>query len=518
MSAVVTNRYRTLQARLAYNNLLDAVDLYYLGVGRSLPWDNEASPDTPTVSLLDNLEARQALQSIKKVANFIPCVPRYTWTSGNTYIEYDDDDSTLATKQYYVFNSSNNAVYICLKAGSGASTTEPTGTSTAVPSAGADGYIWKYLYTIDATNSNKYLTTEYIPVIRDSAVAAAAVQGAIHHIKVTDGGSGYSSAPTVTITGDGSGATATATESGGVVTGITVTAEGSGYTYAKVTVSGGSPSTAATLRAVLPPVAIGREITGISVDTAGTGYTDHTPETLVITGDGRDGASTVNIASNAFVDATDTITDAGYNYTQATATPPLDNQGNGDAVLSVEFSGIKGGFGYDPVIDLNAFYLMFNVSLDGAEGSGDFFINQDFRQLLLLKNPLDASAALQQAFTSDTGFGQNFLDVEVSGTWVVDDEIEGGTSGAKAYITYYDSTNEYVYFFQNDDTGYGTFSSGETLTATGSGTSSGTVASGGQTNAAEFDKYSGELLYLENRVAVTRATSQTEDIKLVIRY
>ena len=466
---------------------------------------------------LDSLEARHALQSIKKISNYIPAVPRYTWTSGNTYIEYDDDDATLTTKQYYVFNSTNNAVYICLKAGSGASTTEPTGTSTAVPSAGADGYIWKYLYTIDATSSNKYLTTEYIPVLRDSAVAAAAVQGAIHNIKITSGGTGYSSAPTVTITGDGSGATATAALTAGVVTSITVTAEGSGYTYAKVAVSGGSPTTAATLRAVLAPLAIGREIAGISVDTAGTGYTNGTDE-LRITGDGRDADIDITVSSNAYQTGTETINNAGYNYTEATAAPPLDNYGNGDAALSVEFSGLKGGFGYDPVIDLNAFYLMFNVSLDGAEGSGDFFINQDFRQLMIIKNPLDPSSSDQQAFTSDTGFAQNFLDVEVSGTWVVDDEIQGGSSSAKAIITYYDSVNEYVFYYQDESTGWGTFSSGEAVTATGSGTSTGTIASGGQTNAAEFDKYSGEMLYLENRVAVTRSSSQTEDIKLIIRY
>src|SRR5260370_42238959 len=50
-------------------------------------------------------------------------------------------------------------------------------------------------------------------------------------ITVVNGGSGYTSAPTVTITGGGgSGASATASVSGGAVTGITVNNAGLGYT------------------------------------------------------------------------------------------------------------------------------------------------------------------------------------------------------------------------------------------------------------------------------------------------
>lgn len=62
----------------------------------------------------------------------------------------------------------------------------------------------------------------------------------ISTIEVTNGGSGYLVAPTVTITGDGSGATATATIVNGRVNSIIVTNRGSGYTRALVSISGGS--------------------------------------------------------------------------------------------------------------------------------------------------------------------------------------------------------------------------------------------------------------------------------------
>jgi hypothetical protein len=59
--------------------------------------------------------------------------------------------------------------------------------------------------------------------------------GSIRHVFVTNGGSGYTTAPTVTISGGGgSGATATATVSNGVVTGVTIVTGGKGY-YAQPT-------------------------------------------------------------------------------------------------------------------------------------------------------------------------------------------------------------------------------------------------------------------------------------------
>jgi hypothetical protein len=62
--------------------------------------------------------------------------------------------------------------------------------------------------------------------------------GTIEQIVITDGGSGYTSAPTVTITGTGgSGATATATVTNGVVTAVTIGNAGTGYTAATVTFS-----------------------------------------------------------------------------------------------------------------------------------------------------------------------------------------------------------------------------------------------------------------------------------------
>ena len=77
--------------------------------------------------------------------------------------------------------------------------------------------------------------------------------GAIEKIVLTNGGSNYTSAPTVTITGDGTTlATATATIADGRVTSINVGAAGSGHKNVTVTITGGGGS-GATARAVLFP-------------------------------------------------------------------------------------------------------------------------------------------------------------------------------------------------------------------------------------------------------------------------
>jgi hypothetical protein len=78
------------------------------------------------------------------------------------------------------------------------------------------------------------------PGVAATATASRAA-GFVIGAEITNGGSGYTSAPLVTITGSGSGATATATLTDGVVTEITITSAGSGY-------SGGATIT------IAPPV------------------------------------------------------------------------------------------------------------------------------------------------------------------------------------------------------------------------------------------------------------------------
>jgi len=78
-----------------------------------------------------------------------------------------------------------------------------------------------------------------------------AQDAAVTSIQVTNGGTGYTTAPTVAISGGGgSGATATASVSGGVVTSITLDNPGTGYTGApSISLTGGGGGSGATATA-----------------------------------------------------------------------------------------------------------------------------------------------------------------------------------------------------------------------------------------------------------------------------
>jgi hypothetical protein len=441
MTAIITSDFR-LRATEELIDDLSNNSSYYLGIGRPQEWSNDTNPDNP----YDNHHATMRevwrnMIAMKKLGenDISHAVPRYQWISGTTYSEYDDRDTDLESKQYYVISDNNN-VYMCLKSG-GISTKNPDdeGVTTAgvIDFTASDGYIWKYLFTLSANNTTKFLSSAFIPVVflesdpggtADTAlqtqwdVQQNAVDGAIYNIKVVNGGSGYTSA-TVSIEGDGTGAAATATIAGGVVTGVTMTNPGSGYNQVVVTISG--DGNGATARAVLGP---------------------------------------------------------------------------------------KGGFGADPRDDLRAHFAAINARLTGTEG-GDFPVNNDFRQITLIRNPIDA--ATTNVATADTLSTTKNLAVALTGSWSADDIIEGDDSGAVARVVSYDSVNGIVNYMQDETTGFVDFTTSDTIFIQGTSANGAAVTA---VNDAEAVPYEGETIFLENRTPVNRAEDQIETIKLVLEF
>ena len=103
----------------------------------------------------------------------------------------------------------------------------------------------------------------------------------VRNVSVGTGGTGYTSAPTVSFSGGGgSGATATATiDSNGAVNGVAVTAGGTGYTSAPaISFSGGGGSGAEAVSTIMNVIDFGTEIGEVlrisNNDPYDTGFTD----------------------------------------------------------------------------------------------------------------------------------------------------------------------------------------------------------------------------------------------------
>jgi len=192
--------------------------------------------------------------SLKRIPNtgLKLVVPRYTWTANTAYRIYNSEDTTLIGNAFYVVNSANN-VFKCISNNTSVSTVEPTLTTNYVEQY-ADGYKWKYLYTIESADQI-FLTTNYMPVDSEVSVVETAVDGSIDHYIVKNTGSNYvtNSTITVTITGDGTGATATANVVNNVIDKINITNAGTGYRFANVTISDTAGGTGAQVNAVIGP-------------------------------------------------------------------------------------------------------------------------------------------------------------------------------------------------------------------------------------------------------------------------
>jgi len=525
MAAIVTSNFRTLNAKKLKQQVSSSS--VYVGIGKSDVWSlttsdtTDTTPFTPADTLDQLGEARANLIGLKKIVGteISHVIPRYTWTSGNSYYAWDSDDASIFDKAFYIITSEFK-VYKCIKAGGGASSIQPTQTLTD-PTAESDGYIWKYMYTTGVQDAENFLTNSYMPVKTISLAAEAilavsssssttailtetvdeitigmtvsgtnvsgtpvvqAINGSvltlstaqtltaadiltfawasdadaeaqlseadyaqylnqkasrdsstaagIERIEVTAGGTGYTSAPTVTITGDGSGATATATVSAGAVTAVTVTGKGTNYRVVDITFSGGSGSDAAA-RGVLTP---------------------------------------------------------------------------------------KAGHGTDPIAELGGFFISLNTKLDGNDG-GDLTVGNDFRQIILLDEPRDYNATplAGNVATANTLKATSYLQSSTAVTaFTVDELIVGQTSGAQAYVVELNGDDSRIRYHQNSKTGYTAFQNSEVVTGQTSNTSATLTSSAN--GAPEVDRLSGDILFLENRDPISRTTTQIEDIKVIIEF
>jgi len=498
MSAIITEKFRQHNADQFVESFSEtAASAYYLFLGKATGFTSsttggtDSSPPTPADSVKEEAFAWDSMLGAKLISStdIKYSIPRRNWANGTIYDMYEHDISASNTStsgssnlydSTFYFVTSDYRVYKVLDNNSGTaySGSEPTSTSNSPFTLG--GYVLKYMYTISTSDFAKYGTSDFIPVTTDSTVSTNATDGGIESLIIT-GGSGYTDGTYyAAVYGDG---TSQGTSSGAVVR-ITI----SGGTIADFGLSAGTDTT---------------------INSIGASYT----------------FGYVNLG------ATFTFSD--------TALTSASSIGSGSgAAISVVISP-KGGHGFDAVAELGGHYVMAAVTLTQAEGD-DFTTSNDFRTVGLVVDPTNFGTTTVATATTARQTYAVRLDTN-SGSFDADEVITQASTGAVGKVVEWDNTLSLLYYQQESYKGFGTsattggyvaFSGTNTITGGTSGvtgTSAGTsetltllnnneitLVSGYATPELASD--SGNIIYLENRKPIQRASDQTEDIKIIIEF
>jgi len=270
---VFKQRFKRTIADSIYQEITSKTATYYHWFGKENTWTDFLSPFIPSSTAdspgqpSDNfryeLHVRRDILTAKKInpSDVSYVINRIDWSlgedgTGTVYDMYDDaydsdpaepgatgapvpgsytvgyyGATKLEDATFYVLTTDYN-VYKCIDNNNNAkSTVQPTSTSTDIITT-ADGYKWKYMYTIPVSLRNRFLSTDWMPVTTALKYKYYS-QGSIDSIYINNGGSGYTAeTTTATISGDGYKA-----ENPWVINSITKTNAGSGYSTVTITIA-----------------------------------------------------------------------------------------------------------------------------------------------------------------------------------------------------------------------------------------------------------------------------------------
>ena len=259
----------------------------------------------------------------------------------------------------------------------------------------------------------------------------------------------------------------------------------------------------------------------VKITAAGSGGTNGTYTSVAIRGDGSSGTATVVVSGNAVTSVTITAAGSGYTFASILASDIGSVSG---ADIDFIISPI-GGHANDCEKELGAFFVMINQDIVQNAGSGDFTVANDFRRIALIKNPT-SSSSLATASTLDATKSITFSGSP--GSFQADEKITQTTTGAVGFVVDFNSTTKVLRYIQPQFANQG-IDSNQNLTAF-SGTATVTGGTSGATgtptshdttpelDAKTASAASGDILYVENRKPITRASDQTENIKLIVEF
>lgn len=296
-----------------FNEIVSRRSNYFYFIGRVLSWPDPQSPPAPEDTFTYELDTRNEIISVKKIqstdVSFV--IPRINWEQSTVYDQYDGDyyftlqDSFLSStgaaslkdSRFYALTGDFN-VYKCLFNNNGlSSTAQPTGTE-AFPITTADGYVWKYMYTIPLSLRNRFLTDTLMPV-QKSVLNTFYSNGEIDNVIIDNAGSGYlgNAEVTITVNGEFFGTSGNSIanlvpvlNTAGQFVDIIIRDRGNNYSSANITINDfagtgtGFYNTASI--AILTPVLFNTQLDRVLIEDPGINYSSNIQTQMVLTGDG----------------------------------------------------------------------------------------------------------------------------------------------------------------------------------------------------------------------------------------
>ena len=341
------------------------------------------------------------------------------------------------------------------------------------------------------------------------------VNGQLERVLIDDGGIGYSSNITTTIStiGDGTGLVLTPfINSSGQVEEVIIEERGNGYTHLDITFASATGSGANafailstddldTLQTIVELSAVNGGIHAFRVHNAGNGYSH---ANVIITGDGAGFIGNVILSNNTVSRVTVQTPGTGFSYANVIISGDGANA-NVSAIISP-----TGGHGNDPVSELFADTLMFTSTINN-EKNHNITIQNDYRQFGIIKDLKQFNSGL--AYANVTGSAGYLLTMDTVSGLSRDSILTLTSAGSKRIFEIVEpksSTNQLLLLDKNNYT----IAVGDVLTDE---TSNLTYTVSVVNQAPSINKFSGDLLFIDNRTAVSYSEQQLVTLRTVLK-
>jgi len=516
----------------------------YFMLGKITPWTdsdlggsgiyNDTTPPTPRTSEAYENETRRNIVSLQKatVINTSLATKRYDWVSGTVYDMYDPRYSdtnlapsgatNLAQSKMFILTDEFN-LYKCIDNNNrAASTVKPTGTSTSYVAL-SDGYVWKYMKTVSIAERNQFLSAGFVPV--SDVVAAGFYDGEIG-FTINDGGSGYAQDNTVlTVSGDGTGADLQAVVTSGSISNVVVNDGGTGYTSASIDITTPDPAKAQGINGDIDAVinqittqntqtnvqlaAVNGEISTIIINSGGSGYV---APVATITGDGTGAAVTPILSSGVIIGFTFSNRGSGYTFANITITDTEGSEFDGSVIVAP-----PNGHGFSLINESYPTAISALVTgIDALVQTMD--VTAEYRQLGIIIDPVKYNANnldnYVEKITATTATPCYLItkgSIDPANYTVAEKLLD---SASKEYLVVAVESGKILVQALEEVEPAG----GLTLTTQGVPPVSLVIDSDGQVTDPTFDRNTGSMFYIDNRVPFSKGANQLINIRTFIEF